>query len=275
MPEEVKHIQWQHMDKKRYYLFGTMFTMSVNMVLFPAELVTTRLQVQRTERVYKNTFHAVSKIIRTEGCRGLYKGFSVNQLNILTGQLHCTSYELSREQLSMFSLGTRGFLAGGAAALLEQCFVNPVDVMALRLMAQRRGKPSTSGVMNTASLVFREHGLRGFYCGFMASLLVEGLSSAVWWASYGLYLDLIGNMAPSGTSHLAIQTMAGALSGASAAIIRNPLGIIQVRQQVCALFMNDLGLQSICPITSSTQVVSTQVVSTHIKSNFDAHIKDY
>ena len=232
MPEEVKHVEWQHMNKPKFYIFGTFFTVSVNLVLYPAELVTTRLQVQRSGRVYRNTFHAVSKIFKTESFRGLYKGFSVSQLNILTGHIYNTGYEVSRESLSAFNLGTRGFLAGGTAALLEQCFLNPVDVIAQRLMIQRQGQRQTNGVVNTLCSVFKTHGLKGFYMGFIASLLVEGLSSAVWWASYGLFLDLLGRIVPSGTSHLAMQGIAGALSGTSAAVIGNPLNIIRVRLQV-------------------------------------------
>ena len=234
MPEEVKQIEWQHINKLKYYTFGSAFFLGVNAILYPADLIKTRLQVQRANALYKGTLDAVFKTVRSEGIRGLYKGFVVSQLSILTGHFYVTSYEVSRSQMSFLGDGSRGFVAGGVAAVMEQFLGNPIEVISQKLMIQGQGDKSTKlkGALHISTEVFRDHGMGGFYRGFVASLLTGALWSAVWWGSYGLYLDVIGDYAPECTSHLLIQSVAGGFSGLNAAVIGNPFDIVKTRLQV-------------------------------------------
>lgn len=140
MPEEVKQIEWQHIDKLRYYAIGTSFFVGINAILYPADVIKTRLQVQRTNVLYKGTMDALFKTVKSEGLKGLYKGFMVSQLSVLTGHFYVTSYEISRSQLSFLGDGSRGFLAGGFAAVTEQFLANPVEVVSQKLMIQGQGK---------------------------------------------------------------------------------------------------------------------------------------
>lgn len=234
MPEEVKQIEWQHIDKVKYYSFGSAFFLGVNAILYPADVIKTRLQVQRANALYKGTFDAVFKTFRSEGLKGLYKGFVVSQLSILTGHFYVTSYEVSRSQMSFLGDGSRGFVAGGIAAIMEQFLANPIEVISQKLMIQGQGQNNTKlkGALHMSTDVFKDHGMSGFYRGFLASLLTGALWSAVWWGSYGVYLDVIGDYAPEGTSHLLIQSAAGGLSGLNAAVIGNPFDIVRTRLQV-------------------------------------------
>lgn len=234
MPEEVKQIEWQHIDKFKYYTYGSVFFVGVNTLLYPADVIKTRLQVQRTNALYRGTLDAVFKTFRSEGLKGFYKGFLVNQLSILTGHFYVTSYEVSRSQMSFFGDGTRGFVAGGVAALMEQFLANPIEVISQKLMIQGQGESNTKlkGALHISAGVFRDHGMSGFYRGFVLSLLTGALWSAVWWGSYGVYIDVIGDHAPHGTSHLLIQSVAGGLSGLNAAVIGNPFDIVKTRLQV-------------------------------------------
>ncbi|XP_068744879.1 solute carrier family 25 member 44-like isoform X2 [Montipora capricornis] len=67
---------------------------------------------------------------------------------------------------------------------------------------------------------------------YRIDLTIGALWSAVWWGSYGVYLDVLGHLAPDGTSHLLIQGLSGGLSGVNAAILGNPLDIVKTRLQV-------------------------------------------
>lgn len=236
MPEKVKIIEWHQLEKKRYFLFLNVYMLSTNVVMYPVDLIKTRLQLQRTKSLYKNTLDAVLKTVKHEGFLGLYKGFPVSQLGVLSGHVYATSYEVSREQFSTFQNAFRGFIAGGIAAVIEQTFINPVHVISQRLMVEGQGERNRQrGAMKSVKItkqVFKEHGVSGFYRGFTASLMVEGLWSATWWASYSLYLDVIGKMVPDGTSHLVIKGLSGMIAGISSAVVGNPLDIIRVRLQV-------------------------------------------
>lgn len=234
MPEEVKQIEWQHIDKLKYYALGSTFFISINSLLYPTDVIKTRLQVQRADALYKGTFDALLKTFKSEGLKGLYKGFLVSQLTVLTGHFYVTSYEVSRSQMSFLGDGCRGFVAGGFAAFMEQFLANPIEVVSQKLMIQGQGKNNTNlkGATHISFDVFNDQGMRGFYRGFLASLLTGALWSAVWWGSYGVYVDVIGDYAPDGTSHLLIQSISGGLSGFNAAIIGNPFDIVKTRLQV-------------------------------------------
>lgn len=236
MPEKVKIIEWHQLEKKKYFLFMNVYMLTTNAVLFPVELVKTRLQLQRTKALYKNTLDVVYKTVKNEGFLGLYKGFPVSQFGVLTGHIYASSYEISREQFSTLQNAARGFLAGGLAAALEQTFINPVDVICQRMMVEGQGERNKQRVTLRSVVivkrVLKEHGVFGFYRGFTASLMVEGLWSATWWASYGFYLDMIGKMVPDGTSHLVIKGLSGMLAGISSAVVGNPIDVIRVRLQV-------------------------------------------
>lgn len=234
MPEEVKQIEWQHVDKLKYYTYGSVFFVGVNTILYPADVIKTRLQLQRTNALYKGTLDAVFKTFRSEGLIGFYKGFLVSQMSVLTGHFYVTSYEVSRSQMSFFGDGTRGFVAGGVAALMEQFLANPIEVISQKLMIQGQGENNTKlkGALHISADVFKDYGVGGFYRGFVLSLMTGALWSAVWWGSYGVYIDIIGDYAPHGTSHLLIQSVAGGLSGLNAAVIGNPFDIVKTRLQV-------------------------------------------
>ncbi|XP_001625024.2 solute carrier family 25 member 44 isoform X1 [Nematostella vectensis] len=237
MPEHVRVIEWSHLDKYKFYALSTAFYGGLGVALFPFDLVKTRLQVQKVDIRYNGTIDALRKIIRLEGFRGLYKGFAVSQLFLLTGNINSTSYEVTREQLSGFSVAIRGFIAGGLASLIEQSLGNPVEVMAQRLMVEGTGKRRAKGVYRPVAFrvvrnVYKEHGISGFYRGFLVSVINSSFWSGIWWASYGLYLEMFGQYAPSGSPHVVIQGLSGALSGVTAAVLCNPLEIMRVRLQV-------------------------------------------
>ena len=234
MSAEFKHIEWHHIDKKKFYAVWSISYLSINMCSYPALLVKTRLQVQTTRGVYKNTFHAFTQITRTEGWRGLYKGFFVGQLNLMADYMYYTSYEVSREQLSALSFGARGFFAGSVAAAAEQCFCCPVDVVSQRLMIQRH----SNGAKTVVTSLLANSGFCGLYRGFTAAIMQEGVQNGVLWASYGIILDLIGSSVPVATPRIVIQGSAGAVSGLIAAVIGNPLDIIRVRMQVSSLLVS-------------------------------------
>ncbi|TMS13415.1 Solute carrier family 25 member 44 [Larimichthys crocea] len=74
----IQIIEWEDLDKRKFYSFGVFMTMTIRATVYPATLIRTRLQVQRGKSLYSGTFDAFFKILRSEGVRGLYRGFMVN-----------------------------------------------------------------------------------------------------------------------------------------------------------------------------------------------------
>ena len=234
MPEEVKHIEWKDMDKRKFYFFGPTLFLGLRVFLYPVNLIKTRLQVQRKGVLYKGTFDAFSQIVRTEGPRGLYKGFMVSCVGLLSGQCYITTYELVRAKTDGYSYAVRGFLAGGCASLVGQTITVPVDILSQKLMVQGQNQPQVKikGASTLVREILQTNGPAGFYKGYFASLMTYAPSSAIWWSAYGLYTDLLGSSVPSGTPHMFVLALAGSMAGATAASLTNPLDIVRTRLQV-------------------------------------------
>ena len=235
MPEHVRHIEWEEMDKRKFYLFGPTVFLGIRALMYPANLIKTRLQVQRKNALYKGSFDAFVKVVRIEGLRGLYKGFLVSSFGLLSGQCYITTYELIRSRTDYYHNVVRGFLAGGVASLVGQTITVPVDVVSQKLMVQGQGENAVKlkGASTIIRDIIRANGPLGLYKGYFISLMTYAPSSAVWWSSYGLYTGIVGNIVLSGTPHLAVLAMAGTMAGFTTATLTNPLDVMRTRLQVC------------------------------------------
>lgn len=202
----IQIIEWEDLDKRKFYSFGVFMTMSIRATVYPATLIRTRLQVQKGKSLYNGTLDAFVKIVRAEGVKGLYRGFMVNTFTLISGQAYITTYELVRKYVSTYSTNNafKSLVAGGSASLVAQSITVPIDVISQQLMMQGQGehltrfrvKPKLPGAKHKATFgqtrdiiaqIFATDGLRGFYRGYMASLLTYIPNSAVWWPFYHFY----------------------------------------------------------------------------------------
>lgn len=201
----IQIIEWEHLDKKKFYVFGVAMTMMIRVSVYPFTLIRTRLQVQKGRSLYHGTFDAFVKILRAEGVTGLYRGFLVNTFTLISGQCYVTTYELTRKFVSDYSQSNtvKSLVAGGSASLVAQSITVPIDVVSQHLMMQRKGEKmgrfQVRGNLEGQGLIafgqtkdiirqiLRADGLRGFYRGYVASLLTYIPNSAVWWPFYHFY----------------------------------------------------------------------------------------
>lgn len=247
----IQIIEWEDLDKRKFYSFGVFMTMTIRATVYPATLIRTRLQVQRGRSMYNGTFDALVKILRNEGLRGLYRGFLVNTFTLISGQAYITTYEVVRKYVSAYSKDNtlKSLVAGGSASLVAQSITVPIDVISQQLMMQGQGEHLTrfkiqssadSGkprrvfgqTRNIMGQIFAADGLRGFYRGYVASLLTYIPNSAVWWPFYHFYAEQLSRLAPSDCPHLVLQAVAGPLAAATASTVTNPMDVVRARVQV-------------------------------------------
>ncbi|XP_056098372.1 solute carrier family 25 member 44b [Rhinichthys klamathensis goyatoka] len=248
----IQIIEWEDLDKRKFYSFGVFMTMAIRVTVYPATLIRTRLQVQKGKSLYTGTYDAFCKILRAEGLRGLYRGFMVTTFTLISGQAYITTYELVRKYVSNYSKDNtlKSLVAGGSASLVAQSITVPIDVISQHLMMQGQGehltrfkiKPETGFEAKHSVFfgqtrciigqMFAADGIRGFYRGYVASLLTYIPNSAVWWPFYHFYAEQLSKMAPSNCPHLVLQAMAGPLAAATASTVTNPMDVIRARVQV-------------------------------------------
>lgn len=206
----IRIIEWEDLDKRKFYSLGVFMTLTTRATVYPFTLIRTRLQVQKGKSLYTGTFDAFCKILKAEGVRGLYRGFMINTFTLISGQAYITTYELVRKYVSQYSSNNtfKSLVAGGAASLVAQSITVPIDVVSQQLMMQGQGehltrfkvKPKPKMAMATSKhrvtfgqtrditvQIFAADGFRGFYRGYVASLLTYIPNSAVWWPFYHFY----------------------------------------------------------------------------------------
>ncbi|KAG7283756.1 hypothetical protein CRUP_034380 [Coryphaenoides rupestris] len=247
----IQIIEWEDLDKRKFYSFGVFMTMSIRATVYPATLIRTRLQVQKGMSLYSGTFDAFFKILRKEGVQGLYRGFMVNSLTLISGQAYITTYELVRKYVSNYSQDNtvKSLVAGGSASLVAQSITVPIDVVSQQQMMQGQGEHPTRFQLHAKvqegmskrmfgqtrdiiAQILAVDGLRGFYRGYVASLLTYIPNSAVWWPFYHFYAEQLSKMAPSDCPHLLLQAVAGPLAAATASTVTNPMDVVRARVQV-------------------------------------------
>ncbi|KAL5725804.1 hypothetical protein ACHQM5_008905 [Ranunculus cassubicifolius] len=249
-------INWDKLDKTKFYVVGAGLFTGVTVALYPVSVVKTRLQVATKDSVEKNAFSVIRGLFRSEGIRGLYRGFGT----VITGAvpariIFLTSLETTKvatfKMIEPFKLSepTKAAIANGLAGMTSSLFAQavfvPIDVVSQKLMVQGySGHAKYSGGMDVARKIIKANGVRGLYRGFGLSVMTYSPSSAVWWATYGssqrIIWRFLGHGAEKNESEpisgpwtvVLVQASGGVVAGAMASCITTPLDTIKTRLQV-------------------------------------------
>ncbi|CAH1109046.1 unnamed protein product [Psylliodes chrysocephalus] len=248
---KITNIEWSMMDKTKFFPLSMLSSFSVRCALYPLTLIKTRLQIQKHNDLYTGMFDAYAKIYKYEGFAGLYRGFWVSSVQIVSGVFYISTYEGVRHVLHQKNVSSslRALIAGGCASAVGQTIIVPFDVLSQHLMMmgvhgrEEQGfnnlgiktKPGQSKfvlTMEVAKQIFKTDGLVGFYRGYFASLCSYVPNSALWWGFYHFYQEHLYAIAPSWFSHLLLQSISGTLGGFTTTLLTNPLDVVRARLQV-------------------------------------------
>ncbi|CAI8591940.1 unnamed protein product [Vicia faba] len=250
-------INWDKLDKTKFYVVGAGLFTGVTVALYPVSVVKTRLQVATKGAVEKNAFSVAKGLLKTDGIPGLYKGFGT----VITGAIPAriifmsvleTTKVYAFKMVKPFGLSetTQAAVANGFAGMTSSVFAQsvfvPIDVVSQKLMVQGySGHAKYSGGLDVARKIIRSDGIKGLYRGFGLSVVTYAPSSAVWWASYGSSQRFIWRFldqgakpdegTPSVLKIVLVQAAGGIIAGATASCITTPFDTIKTRLQVMGL----------------------------------------
>ncbi|KAM0860591.1 hypothetical protein ACQ4PT_046456 [Festuca glaucescens] len=206
-------IDWDRLDKSRFFVLGAGLFSAVSAALYPAVVLKTRLQVtpepppahaaaagaRAGAGLPPSAAAAATTILRREGPLAFYRGFATSLAGTVPARaLYMGALEATRSAVgpAMLSLGApepaasavAGAAAGLTAAVAAQVVWTPVDVISQRLMVQGNPCPASRyhGGLDAFRKIVASDGLRGLYRGFAMSILTYAPSNAVWWATYSL-----------------------------------------------------------------------------------------
>lgn len=80
---------------------------------------------------------ACGKIYKYEGFSGLYRGFWISSVQIVSGVFYISTYEGVRHLLTQQNMSNshiKALIAGGAASIVGQTIIVPFDVISQHLM---------------------------------------------------------------------------------------------------------------------------------------------
>jgi solute carrier family 25 aspartate/glutamate transporter 12/13 len=152
-------------------------------MVYPIDLVKTRMQNQRTSRVgarlYDNSLDCARKVIRNEGFRGLYSGVLPQLVGVAPEKaIKLTVNDLVRGKFTDPKTNAIQYkhelLAGGSAGACQVIFTNPLEIVKIRLQVQGEMAKQGNAPKRTAMWIVRNLGLVGLYKGASACLLRDG-----------------------------------------------------------------------------------------------------
>lgn len=143
--------------------------------------------------VYKSATHAYVSIVKEEGVKGLYKGYTANLLrNSIISATELVSYDSAKQAIlhAGFQDGIGVHLASGlTAGLAATVLGSPWDVIGTRLMAPGKAKApggaqEVLGLFPFIANMLRTEGIGSFYKGFVPNFARIGSFNIVLWLSY-------------------------------------------------------------------------------------------
>jgi len=105
-----KRIQWDDLDPKKYYFFNGLLGGSIDLMMYPLDVIRTRLQVQGSISInqkfphYTGTFDGLRKLYQHEGFKGYYKGFLTSEVGYLSSRaIYFGTYEVLKQSFQKFT----------------------------------------------------------------------------------------------------------------------------------------------------------------------------
>ncbi|MCJ1291396.1 mitochondrial aspartate-glutamate transporter agc1 [Xylographa carneopallida] len=230
------------LESAHHFALGSIAGAFGAFVVYPIDLVKTRMQNQRSARVgqvlYKNSIDCARKVIQNEGFKGLYSGVLPQLIGVAPEKaIKLTVNDLIRGHFSEKDTGKIGLpyeiLAGGSAGACQVVFTNPLEIVKIRLQVQGEVAKTTEGVPRRSAMwIVKNLGLVGLYKGASACLLRDVPFSAIYFPTYNhLKRDFFGE-GPNKKLGVVQLLTAGAIAGMPAAYLTTPCDVIKTRLQV-------------------------------------------
>lgn len=237
---------WPIFDSIYSFFLGSIAGCIGATVVYPIDLVKTRMQAQKHKALYENSLDCFKKILKKEGFKGLYSGLAAQLVGVAPEKaIKLTVNDLVRgigsNDDGSITMGWE-ILAGSSAGGCQVIFTNPLEIVKIRLQMQggnaRELKPGEIPHKRlTAAQIIRQLGLKGLYKGASACLLRDVPFSAIYFPTYANIKYHMFNYDPHDPNKRhSLSTwqllLSGALAGAPAAFFTTPADVIKTRLQV-------------------------------------------
>lgn len=175
---------------------GAIARVAAGLVIMPVTVL--KVRYESDYYAYRSLLGAGRDILRTEGVRGLFRGFGATAVRDapyaglyvlfyehlkkdLAGFIGSTDNSSHQQQSHISSSTTINFTSGALAAGLATAVTNPFDAVKTRVQL----RPSKyRNLFHAMRLMIREDGVRSLFSGLGLRMTRKALSSALAWTVY-------------------------------------------------------------------------------------------
>lgn len=240
LPKLDNWVSYSELDKTYYSSLLSGFSFLCSICLHPLNVLTVRQQSDAVSnrnasfiRIALTTYHSI-------GIRGLFRGcLPLTVMEVPSSLVYYSVYEYSREMMSVEINKTHPTMHGAKQELLiaSSCGVlcnvlslliyNPAEVVASRMMIAKSSRRNIS-MAEMIGRVYSEHGLSGFYRGYLPNLLTGTVWTASWWFAYGVYRRFAPERLQR-SNVLLFDGLGGLTAGVVAVSLSHPLDTLKTR----------------------------------------------
>jgi hypothetical protein len=172
---------------------GILAELAGSVLFTPMEVLKARLQISRSGEEGK-LLYQLRNIARTEGFWGFYRGYVMGIASYIPfNVLWWTTYGNIRRSMSERSLQSQIACGAGAAAMCSAAFIHPLELVKTRYQVATSDTVVAAGAVAVAGSrssdkeglrqvvrnVMKENGAKGFYAGFIPTLMRSVPSSII------------------------------------------------------------------------------------------------
>ncbi|KAK8641607.1 hypothetical protein V6N13_011001 [Hibiscus sabdariffa] len=227
-PHDGLHF-WQFM------IAGSIAGSVEHMAMFPVDTVKTHMQARGSCPIKSvGVRHALRSVLKSEGLAGLYRG--IGAMGLGAGPAHAVYFSVYEVCKKYFSGGDPNNSAAHAvsgvfATVASDAVFTPMDMVKQRL--QLGNGAAYRGVLDCVKKVLKEEGFGAFYASYRTTVLMNAPFTAVHFATYEATKRGLIEISPESASdeRVIVHATAGALAGASAAVVTTPLDVVKTQLQ--------------------------------------------
>lgn len=190
------------MSLGQYFNCGAVAGFANGFLASPIEHIRIRLQTQTGSTAsFSGPIDCFKKIYNKSGLAGIYKGLGPTLFRESAGLgVYFATYEaLIAKDLQNKIYPSRGDIPpwklcmyGGLSGYTLWIAIYPVDVIKSKLQTDSLSKPAYRGSVDVAKDIFRKTGIKGFYKGFVPTILRAAPANGATFAVFELTMRLIG-----------------------------------------------------------------------------------
>ncbi|OJJ52180.1 hypothetical protein ASPSYDRAFT_189918 [Aspergillus sydowii CBS 593.65] len=228
---------------------GTTAAVLANVLVYPLDIVKTRLQVQVQRQKdssdddthdahYNNTLDAILQIVREEGIAGLYSGLGSSltgtaSMNFAYFYWSAAARTLHQSTVQSFGLSdsnsiVKEFGLGAVGGAMAQLCTNPIAVVSTRQQTRKSYEEKLGFLETVKQIVQSDDGWTGLWRGFKVNLILV-VNPMI---TYGFYQWLRGRLFALRKDIGALEAfLLGACSKVLATLVTHPLIVAKTMLQ--------------------------------------------